>query len=30
MEERKSPKVIVPVYVLFDTEGKLTPMCFVW
>ncbi len=26
----KSPKVIVPVFAMFDTEGKLTPVSFVW
>ncbi|MPM12000.1 hypothetical protein SDC9_58351 [bioreactor metagenome] len=26
----KSPKVIVSVFAMFDTEGKLSPVSFVW
>ena len=30
MESQKSPKVFVSVTAEFDTDGRLTPLSFVW
>lgn len=30
MENRKNPKVLVPVLAEFDTDGALKPISFVW